>query len=160
MNKTEEKIKAIASENPTSKWKEKVAFRKANKATLRQAAKVALRLLDALEEKGWSQAQLARELEVTPQQVSKWVKGEGDFKFSTIDKLEKVLGITMHAVLAEDEFVSTEEAFEARLNEEVMAYHQRWTKTQEYLKLKKQVTNPQMVMAVSHADKDVIAMAG
>lgn len=160
MNNTEEKIKAIASENPASNWKEKVEFRKANKATLRQAAKVALRLLDALEEKGWSQAQLARELEVTPQQVSKWVKGQGDFKFSTIDKLENVLGITIHAVLSEDEFVTSEEAFEARINEEVIAYHQRWTKTQEYFKLKNQVTNPQTVMAVSQADKDVIAMAG
>lgn len=160
MNNTEEKIKAIASENPASNWKEKVEFRKANKATLRQAAKVALRLLDVLEEKGWSQAQLARELEVTPQQVSKWVKGQGDFKFSTIDKLENVLGITIHAVLSEDEFVTSEEAFEARINEEVIAYHQRWTKTQEYFKLKNQVTNPQTVMAVSQADKDVIAMAG
>jgi ribosome-binding protein aMBF1 (putative translation factor) len=62
MNKTEKKIKALASENPASKWKEKVEFRKANKATLRQAAKVALRLLDALEEKGWSQADLAKAL--------------------------------------------------------------------------------------------------
>lgn len=160
MNKTEEKIKALASQNPTSKWKEKVAFRKANKATLRQAAKVALRLLDALEEKGWSQAQLARELEVTPQQVSKWVKGQGDFKFSTIDKLEKVLGITMHAILAEDEFVTTEEAFEERLKEEIMAYHQRRAQTEEYYKLKNQVSSSKAVMAVSHADGDLIAMAG
>ncbi|GHB43048.1 helix-turn-helix transcriptional regulator [Mongoliitalea lutea] len=160
MNKTEEKIKALASENPASKWKEKVAFRKANKATLRQAAKVALRLLDALEEKGWSQARLARELEVTPQQVSKWVKGEGDFKFSTIDKLEKVLGITMHAILAEDEFVTTEEAFEERLKEEIMAYHQRRAQTEEYYKLKNQVSSSKAVMAVSHADGDLIAMAG
>ncbi|SMD43096.1 Predicted transcription factor, homolog of eukaryotic MBF1 [Aquiflexum balticum DSM 16537] len=160
MNKTEEKIKALASETPASSWREKVEFRKANKATLRQAAKVALRLLDALEDKGWSQAQLARELEVTPQQVSKWIKGQGDFKFSTIDKLEKVLGIKIHAVLTEDEFVTTEEAFEASLKEEMIAYHQRWTNTQEYFKLKNQITNPQIVMAVSHADQDVIAMAG
>ncbi|WP_209329933.1 helix-turn-helix domain-containing protein [Lunatimonas salinarum] len=160
MNKTEKKIKGLASENPTSNWKEKVEFRKANKTTLRQAAKVALRLLDALDEKGWSQAQLARELEVTPQQVSKWVKGQGDFKFSTIDKLEKVLGITMHTVLAEDEFITTKEALEARINEEVTAYHQRWSKTQEYLKLKNQVTNPQTVMAVSPMAEDDYAMAG
>jgi ribosome-binding protein aMBF1 (putative translation factor) len=131
MNKTEKKIKALASENPASKWKEKVEFRKANKATLRQAAKVALRLLDALEEKGWSQAQLARELEVTPQQVSKWVKGQGDFKFSTIDKLEKILGITMHAVLAEGEFVTTEAAFEQLVKEEVLAYQHNLSKSPE-----------------------------
>lgn len=131
MNKTEQKIKALASEHPASKWKEKVEFRKANKATLRQAAKVALRLLDALEEKGWSQAQLAKALEVTPQQVSKLVKGQSDFKFSTIEKLEKVLGIKLHVVLAEDEFVTTEEALQQMVNEEVTAYHRNLNKSQE-----------------------------
>lgn len=116
MNKTAEKIKALASENPVSNWKEKVEFRKANKSSVKQSAKVALRILDALEEKGWSQADLAKALEVTPQQVSKLVKGQSDFKLSTIEKLEKVFEMKILAILAEDEFViSTKELEEVKI---------------------------------------------
>ncbi|AFL86145.1 hypothetical protein Belba_3654 [Belliella baltica DSM 15883] len=54
MNKTEEKIKALASENPVSRWREKVEFRKANKSRLKNAAKAALRVLDALDQNAYT----------------------------------------------------------------------------------------------------------
>lgn len=103
MSKTEEKLKNLAAQNSPSNWKEKVAYRKENKAWIRKATRISLRILDALDEKGWSQAQLARALEVTPQQVSKIVKGENDFKLSTISKLESVLGIQLQVILGPDE---------------------------------------------------------
>ena len=109
MSKTEEKLKHLAAQNPPSKWKEKVTYRKENKAWIRKATRISLRVLGALDEKGWSQAQLARALEVTPQQVSKIVKGENDFKLSTVSKLEAVLGIQLQIILAPDEQVMTEE---------------------------------------------------
>ncbi|QYH39449.1 helix-turn-helix domain-containing protein [Algoriphagus sp. NBT04N3] len=56
--------------------------------------------------------------------------------------------------------VFTEELLQEKVQEELLAYHQRWSKTQEYLKLKEQVTNPQLVMAVSQAGEDEYAMAG
>lgn len=56
--------------------------------------------------------------------------------------------------------VLTEELFQEKVQEELMAYHQRWSKTQEYLKLKDQVTNPHLVMAVSQSGEDEYAMAG
>ncbi|EON75747.1 Helix-turn-helix protein [Lunatimonas lonarensis] len=137
MNKIEKRIKALASENPVSQWREKVAFRKANRSRLKDAARVALRILDALEEKGWSQAQLAKALEVTPQQVSKLLKGQSDYKFSTIEKLEGALGIKLHVVLADNEFVTTEEAFEQMVQEEVMAYRRTLGKSKDNLKSEK-----------------------
>src|SRR5690554_6381557 len=109
MSKTEEKLKHLAAQNPPSKWKEKVTYRKENKAWIRKATRISLRVLDALDEKGWSQAQLARALEVTPQQVTDIVKGENDFKLSTVSKLEAVLGIQLQVVLAPDEQVMSEE---------------------------------------------------
>jgi ribosome-binding protein aMBF1 (putative translation factor) len=105
MNNIEKKIHESGSKNHDSKWKEQIEFRQANKGWLKKSGRVALRVLDALDEKGWSQAELARQLEVTPQQVTKIVKGQSDFKFSTIDKLEKVLGIQLQAILMTDEIV-------------------------------------------------------
>ena len=160
MSKTEEKLKHLAAQNPPSKWKEKVAYRKENKTWIRKATRISLRVLDALDEKGWSQAQLARALEVTPQQVTKIVKGENDFKLSTVSKLEAVLGIQLQAILAPDEQVTTEEMIRVKVQEEIMDYHQRWAHTQQYLSLKYQKTDPQLVMAIEPASEDDFAMAG
>lgn len=156
----EEKLKHLAAQSPASNWKEKVAYRKENKVWLRKATRVSLRVLDALDEKGWSQAQLARALEVTPQQVTKIVKGENDFKLSTISRLEAVLGIQLQAILAPGELVITEEEIRAKVQEEIVEYHQRWAHTQQYLSLKYQKTDPQLVMAVEPASGDEFAMAG
>lgn len=157
MNKTEESIKKLAAKNSASSWKEKVAYRKANKAWLRKATRISLRVLDAIDDKGWSQAHLARELEVTPQQVSKIIKGESDFKLSTISKLEEVLGIELVAVLSTEEVVMSEESIQKRVSAALIDYHRKWAKTQEYQKLRNQFTDPQQVLAVA---EDEYAMAG
>jgi transcriptional regulator with XRE-family HTH domain len=83
----------------------KVAWRKANKAWLRKSSEIALRILDALDELGWNKAKLAEALGVSPQQVSKYVKGEENFKLETLCKLEKVLRIKLITVLQADEEV-------------------------------------------------------
>ena len=160
MSKIEEKLKNLAGQNPPSNWKERVAYRTENKAWIRKAIRISLRILDALDEKGWSQAQLARQLGVTPQQVTKIVKGESDFKLSTLSKLEAVLGIQLQVILAPGEQVITEEEIRAKVQEEIMDYHQRWVVTQQYLSLKYQKTDPQLVMAVEQASEDDFAMAG
>lgn len=120
MSKIEEKLKKLAAENPKSDWKERIEYRKVNKGWLKKSGRVALRILETLDEKGWSQAELARQLEVSPQQVTKYLKGQSDFKFSTIDKLEKVLGIQLQAILWADEVVVKNEE---EAQEEVVTEH-------------------------------------
>jgi ribosome-binding protein aMBF1 (putative translation factor) len=88
----------------------KIVWRKANKDWLRKSVDIALRIMDALDDLGWNKARLAKELGVSPQQVSKYVKGEENFKLETICKLEKVLGIELITILTSDqEVVSTQE---------------------------------------------------
>lgn len=105
MSELKKKIADLVSESSQSSWKEKVAWRKANKAWLGKSADIALRILDALEELNWKKAKLAYEMGVSPQQVSKYVKGEENFKLETLCKLEKVLGIELVTILQKDEEV-------------------------------------------------------
>jgi ribosome-binding protein aMBF1 (putative translation factor) len=119
MNKTEEKIKILAAENPASTWNEKVTYRKENKAWLKKSTRISLRILDALEDKGWNQTDLAKALGVSRQQVSKLVKGRNDFKLSTISKLEEVLGIQLQAILIVGEQVVTKEIICEKVEQEV-----------------------------------------
>ena len=160
MSKTEEKLKNLAAENPASGWKEKVEFRKENKEWLKKSTRVSLRVLDALDEKGWNQTDLAQALGVSRQQVSKIVKGSNDFQLSTITRLEKVLGIQLQAILAEGELVVTEEAIREKVNQEITEYHRKWSQTQHYFNLKNQKSSPQVVMAVEPEIEDEYAMAG
>jgi len=103
---------------------EKVAWRKANKVGLRKSADIALRILDALEDLGWNKARLAEEMGVSPQQVSKYVKGEEKFKLETICNLEKALGVDLITILQADEEVSIKSE-EALVNEPKTNYSKK-----------------------------------
>lgn len=105
MSDLNKKIADLASKSPQSSWKEKVEWRRANKDWLQKSADIALRILDALDELCWNKARLAEEIGVSPQQVSKYVKGEENFKLETLCKLEKVLGVELVTILQEDEEV-------------------------------------------------------
>jgi ribosome-binding protein aMBF1 (putative translation factor) len=104
MTATKKSIKDISVQSQEN-WMEDVAWRKANKAWLRKSAAIALRILDALDELNWKKAKLAQEMGVSPQQVSKYVKGEENFKLETLCNLEKVLGIELVTILQIDEEV-------------------------------------------------------
>ncbi|MFN3996888.1 transcriptional regulator [Algoriphagus sp.] len=104
MTDTEKSIKDISVQS-TENWMEEVAWRKANKFWIRKSSDIAFRILDALDELGWNKARLAKEMGVSPQQVSKYVKGEENFKLETLCKLEKVLGIELIRVMQADEEV-------------------------------------------------------
>ncbi len=104
MTDTKKSIKDISVQSPEN-WMEKVAWRKANKFWLRKSSDIALRILDALDDLGWTKANLAKEMGVSPQQVSKYVKGEENFKLETLCKLEKVLGVELVRVIQSDEEV-------------------------------------------------------
>ncbi len=104
MTDTKKSIKDISIPSHEN-WMEDVAWRKANKAWLRKSAAIALRILDALDELNWKKAKLAHEMGVSPQQVSKYVKGDENFKLETLCNLEKVLGIELVTILQCDEEV-------------------------------------------------------
>ena len=104
MTDTKKSIKDISIPSHEN-WMEDVAWRKANKAWLRKSAAIALRILDALDDLNWKKAKLAQEMGVSPQQVSKYVKGEENFKLETLCNLEKVLGIELVTILQSDEEV-------------------------------------------------------
>ncbi|MDO8968801.1 helix-turn-helix transcriptional regulator [Algoriphagus sp.] len=99
----EEKLKNLAAQNHPSNWKEKVEYRIKNKAWLKKSTRISFRILDALDDKGWNQTDLANALGVSRQQVSKLVKGDNDFKLSTIAKLEEILRIELLVILAGNE---------------------------------------------------------
>lgn len=105
MSDLEKKIADLASQSPVSNWAAGVEWRKSNKFWIRKSADIALRILDALDELGWNKARLAKEMGVSPQQVSKYVRGEENFKLETICKLEKVLGVELIRVIQADEEV-------------------------------------------------------
>jgi ribosome-binding protein aMBF1 (putative translation factor) len=104
MTYTKKTIKDISVQSHEN-WIEDIAWRKENKAWLRKSSAIALRILDALDELNWNKAKLAQEMCVSPQQVSKYVKGEENFKLETLCKLEKVLGIELVTILQYDEEV-------------------------------------------------------
>jgi DNA-binding Xre family transcriptional regulator len=98
----QEKLKKITSEH-TSKWLEEAAKKVANTGARKNARKVALRVLQILRERDISQTALAQRMGVSRQQVTKIVKGQENFTFETIDKLEKALDITLMTITAHAE---------------------------------------------------------
>lgn len=89
-----DKIQEIASKKPSG-WKENAYWRKENEAWLDRSFEIALKILDVLEEKKWTQKKFAKKLGVAPQQVSKIIKGKQNLTLSTISKIEEVLEIKL-----------------------------------------------------------------
>lgn len=97
-NEKLEKFAKLVSSKP-SNFKAKLDYFKANKKRLDQSAKVAINVLEALKDKGWSQKDLAEKMNVSAQQVSKILKGQENMTFETIDKLEVALGFVLMEIV-------------------------------------------------------------
>lgn len=74
---------------------EKIRWRRENREWLRRSVEIALKVLNALKEKGISQNELASSLGVSAQYVNKIVKGQENLTLETISKLERALGIEL-----------------------------------------------------------------
>lgn len=85
-------------EKSDGKWLKDAKYRRANRKWLRKSQNIALRILDVLDEKGMQQKELAEALDVSPQQISKIVKGKQNLTLETISKLEQVLGVELVGV--------------------------------------------------------------
>lgn len=56
------------------------------------SANIAMRILEILERKGWSQRQFAKAMEKKDAEISRWLSGGHNFTIATIAKIEAVLG--------------------------------------------------------------------
>lgn len=86
-----EKMAALAS-NEVSGWLEDAKWRIENEGWLKHSQYIALTILRTLRAKKMSQKVLAEMVGVSPQQISKIVKGRENLTLETIAKLEAALG--------------------------------------------------------------------
>jgi len=68
-----------------------------NRAYLRESQAIAMKVLDKLDELGWSQVKFAKEMCVTPQQITKIVSGKENLTIETQIKIQNILDIPILA---------------------------------------------------------------
>ncbi|SHM41020.1 helix-turn-helix domain-containing protein [Flavobacterium xanthum] len=98
LNERLDKFEKLVSDKPSS-FLSKLAYYKANKKWIDQSSKVAINVLEALSQKGLSQKDLAKKMNVSAQQVNKIIKGKQNLTFETISKLETALEISLIEVI-------------------------------------------------------------
>lgn len=82
----------------SEKVKEEANYRKENKRWLRNSAQVALAIIRQLRKAGITQQELANRMEVSAQYIGRILKGQENFTFETISKLEDALGIKLMTI--------------------------------------------------------------
>lgn len=97
MKTDKEKLELIdqLTSNEVSQWHKEVEYRIKNEESLRKSQEIAFEILRALRTKGLSQKELAEKLNITQQQVSKWLKGNVNFTMDTIESIENALAIKL-----------------------------------------------------------------
>jgi len=70
-----------------------------NRSWLKHSQKIALKVLSTLKEQSLSQKDLAERMQVSPQIINRWVKGQENFTLETIGKLENALGIQIFTIV-------------------------------------------------------------
>ncbi|HLX90806.1 MAG TPA: helix-turn-helix transcriptional regulator [Puia sp.] len=80
------------SKGKVSGWSKEAEFRLKNAKWLRYSSNVARRLYSAIEDSGKNQSDIAKETEVSPQYISKVLKGEENLTLETIAKLSTAVG--------------------------------------------------------------------
>ena len=93
MKTIEETIKKISEYRgiTPSKWQENAEWRNANKAWLRYSQRIAMMMLDKMEELGLTQKSLAERMGCSQQYVSRVLKGTENLSIETISKIESAL---------------------------------------------------------------------
>ncbi|GHT89413.1 hypothetical protein FACS189474_6030 [Bacteroidia bacterium] len=91
---TKEKFMTLVSPANEETMQE-MHFWQANKTWLRKSKRIAVKVLLALKEQGMSQKELAEKMEVSPQYVSKLLKGNENLTLETLTKLEDILNLQL-----------------------------------------------------------------
>lgn len=86
------KLNEPRSETP-SKWRENAEWRMANKSWLRYSQRIAMMMLDKMEELGLTQKSLAQRMGCSQQYISRVLKGTENLSIETIAKIERALEI-------------------------------------------------------------------
>ena len=91
------KLQSIVKPDPGT-WKKDAQWRHENKTWIRKSQKIAFKILRALRDQKKTQKDLAAIMNVSPQQVNKWVKGKENFTLETLSRLEEALDINLLAI--------------------------------------------------------------
>lgn len=75
MNNTTEKIRMFQSSSP-SQWRRNAEKRLANQEERRNARKIAMQMLDAMEKQGITESELAKLLKINNEELSSILKGQ------------------------------------------------------------------------------------
>jgi ribosome-binding protein aMBF1 (putative translation factor) len=95
LSETQKKLYEL-SEGYVSNWSKEADFRLKNHKWLRYSSNVARRIAAAMEDKkGMSQKKLAKLMDVSPQQISKILKGSENLTLETIAKFSAALGVEL-----------------------------------------------------------------
>lgn len=116
MNKREKFLALVSKEKTKTveRAKERLASRKFRKIS----NLIAFEILERLEHLGWKQKDLADKMNVSPQQVNKWVKGRENFTLETLVNLSEILGVQLITVgpgsvksfsVGQDQFTQTDQ---------------------------------------------------
>ncbi|WP_400261910.1 multiprotein-bridging factor 1 family protein [Sphingobacterium sp. SG20118] len=90
-----ERLRLAAGEFQKSTVIDRFKDQKLHTITNRKSQLIALRILQSIRKKGLSQKQLSEQMSVSPQTISKWVKGKENFTLETIEKIENALDINL-----------------------------------------------------------------
>lgn len=104
---TKDKFTTLVSKEET-KTVARAKSRLAKKSYSKISNLIAFEILERLDELGWSQKKLAEKMEVSPQQVNKWVKGNENFTIATLARLGEVLQTKLIEVPSRAEVVIKE----------------------------------------------------
>lgn len=88
-----------------------------NRSRLRESQKIALKVLEKLDKPGWSQRRLAEEMGVSPQYISKIVKGKENLTLDTQLQLQEILDIPILATYYENRFEELANSFSVKETE-------------------------------------------
>ena len=102
-----EKLKTLVSKEKTDTF-QKNKVRIINREMLRESQQIAMKVLLKLEELGWIQKDLAREMQVSPQQITKIVSGKQNLTIETQVKLQNILKIPILASFYEHKITTKE----------------------------------------------------
>lgn len=102
MNQIINKLEAHESKTP-SRWREAAEYRQVNKSWLRHSQRIAMLMLDKMDELHLTQTELARRMGCSQQYVSKILRGKENLSIETLCKIEDAL--SLHLLPSEVEAV-------------------------------------------------------
>lgn len=112
MSKISDHLNALAAGNHST-WLRRARWLEDNKFWLKKSGDIALDIITVLRSKNISKAQLAENLKVAPQQMSKWLSGNENMPLNTICRIERALDVDLIKVTAPGSF---EDSFTAEIS--------------------------------------------